>query len=76
MRDVLSSNDDKECVHSYNDKHIPKLYYFDNNKDPGPIPPALMVMFMLTQRSCDRDIRNGIVHRFIQSHQRSIHTGV
>ena len=46
MRDVLSSNDDKECVHCYNDKHVPKLYYFDNNTDPGPIPPALMVMFM------------------------------
>ena len=46
MRDVLSSNDDKECVHCHNDKHIPKLYYFDNNMDHGPIPPALVVMFM------------------------------
>ena len=41
MRDVLSSNDDKECVHCHNDKHVPKLYSFDNNMGPGPIPPAL-----------------------------------
>ena len=37
MRDVLSSNDDKECVHCHNDKHFPKLYSFDNNMEPGPI---------------------------------------
>ena len=46
MRDVLSSHDDKECVHCHNDKHIPMLYYFNNNMGPGPIPPALMVMIM------------------------------
>ena len=46
MRDVSSSNDDKECVHCHNDKHVPKLYSFDNNMDPGTIPPALMVTFM------------------------------
>ena len=46
MRDVLSSNDDKECVHCHNDKHVPKLYSLDINMDPRPIPPALMVMFM------------------------------
>ena len=45
MRDVLSSNDDKECVHCHSDRHIPKLYSFDDNMDPGPIPPALMVIF-------------------------------
>ena len=44
MRDVLSSNDDKECVHWHNDKHIPKVYSFDNIMDPGPISPALMVI--------------------------------
>ena len=37
MRDVLSSNGDKECVRCHNDKHIPKLYFSDNNTDPGPI---------------------------------------
>ena len=42
---VLSFNDDKECVHCHIDKHVPKLYSFDNNMDPRPIPPALMVMF-------------------------------
>ena len=46
MRDVLSSNDDKECVHCHNDKHFPKLCSFDNNMEPGPISPALMVIFM------------------------------
>ena len=46
MRDILSSNDDKECVHYHNNKHSPKLYSFDNNMDPGPIAPAIMVMFM------------------------------
>ena len=44
MRDVLSSHDDKESVHCHNDKHVPKLYSFDNNMDLGPIPPALMVI--------------------------------
>ena len=45
MRNVLSSNDDKECVHCHYDKHIPKLFSFDNNMDPGPIPPAIMLIF-------------------------------
>ena len=45
MRDVLSSNDDNECVHCHNDKDFTKLYSFDN-MDPGPIPPALIVIFM------------------------------
>ena len=42
MINVLSSNDDKECVHWHNDKHVPKLY---NNMDPGPITYALLVIF-------------------------------
>ena len=46
MRNVLSSNDDKECVHWHNDKQIPKLYSFGNYMDPGPIPPALIVIFI------------------------------
>ena len=46
MRDILSFNDDKECVHCHNDKHIPKLYSFDNNIDLRPIPPALMVILL------------------------------
>ena len=46
MRDVISSHDDKEYIHCHNDKHVPKLYSFGNNIYPGPIPPALMVIFM------------------------------
>ena len=48
MRDVLSSHDDKECVHCHNDKHVSKLYSFDNiiNMDPRTILPALMLIFM------------------------------
>ena len=63
MRDVLSSNGDKECVPCHNDKHIPKLYSFDN-MDLGPIPPALMVIFnvylklILTSLSVDTMCRN------------------
>ena len=45
-RDVLSFNDDKECVHCHNDTHVPKLYSFDNNMDPGLIPLALLMIFM------------------------------
>ena len=45
MTDVSSSNDDKECVHCHNDKHISKLYSFDNNMDLGPLLHALMVIF-------------------------------
>ena len=41
MKYVSSSNADKACVHCHNDKHIPKPYSSDN-KDPGPIFPALM----------------------------------
>ena len=39
MTDALSSHDDKECVHCHNDKHVPKLYSFDNNLDLGLINP-------------------------------------
>ena len=46
MRDVLSSHDDKECVHCHNDKYVPKLYSFDSNMDLGLLTPALMVIFM------------------------------
>ena len=46
MRDVLSFHDDTESVHCHNHKHVPKLYYFGNNMDPGPITPPLMVIFI------------------------------
>ena len=32
MRNILSSNDDKECVHYHNDKHIQKLYSFEKKQ--------------------------------------------
>ena len=43
---TITRHNDKECVHCHNDKYVHKVYSFDNNMDPGPISPALMVMFM------------------------------
>ena len=41
----LSFNDDKEYIHWHNDKHITKLYSLENNMDPRPNHPVLMVTF-------------------------------
>ena len=46
MRDVLSSNDDKECVHCHNDTYDPSCIPLIIIWDLGPIIPALIVMFM------------------------------
>ena len=46
MRDVLSSNDDKECIHCHNDSTSQNCILLIKNMDPGPITPALMVIFM------------------------------
>ena len=43
MINVLLFNDVKDCVHSHNEKHIPKLYSFDN-MDIGPISLSLIVI--------------------------------
>ena len=43
VRTVSPDSCDTECVRCSQDKHIPKLYSFMNNIDPGPVPPELQV---------------------------------
>ena len=47
VRAISPISNETECLHCRQDKHIPKLYSSANNMNPGPLPPQLLVCFIL-----------------------------